>query len=81
MAFNYDWQQAAYLHPNQHCQFGAVVNFFLWDRISCDNRYYETIDGKTADITDEIPFELPTNWAWCRIGTALFLQAGKFISA
>ena len=32
-----------------------------------DNRYYETIDGKTADITDEIPFELPTNWAWCRL--------------
>ena len=81
MAFNYDWQQAAYLHPNQHCQFGAVVNFFLCDRISCDNHYYETIDGKTADITDEIPFHLPDNWAWCRIGTALFLQAGKFISA
>ena len=68
MAFNYDWQQAAYLHPNQHCQFGAVVNFFLCDRISCDNRYYETIDGKTADITDEIPFDLPDSWAWCRLG-------------
>ena len=68
MAFNYDWQQAAYLHPNQHCQFGAVVNFFLCDRISCDNHYYETIDGKTADITDEIPFDLPDSWAWCRLG-------------
>lgn len=32
-----------------------------------DNRYYETIDGKTADITDEIPFDLPDNWAWCRL--------------
>ena len=66
MAFNYDWQQAAYLHPNQHCQFGAVVNFFLCDRISCDNRYYETIDGKTTDITEEIPFDIPDSWAWCR---------------
>ena len=67
MAFNYDWQQAAYLHPNQHCQFGAVVNFFLCDRISCDNRYYETIDGKTTDITEEIPFDIPDSWAWCRL--------------
>ncbi len=33
-----------------------------------DNRYYETIDGKTADITDEIPFDLPAGWAWCRLG-------------
>ena len=32
-----------------------------------DNRYYETIDGKTADITDEIPFDLPDNWIWCRL--------------
>ena len=32
-----------------------------------DNRYYETIDGKTADITDEIPFDLPESWAWCRL--------------
>ncbi len=46
-----------------------------------DNRYYETIDSKTADITDEIPFDLPSNWCWSRIETALFLQAGKFISA
>lgn len=34
-----------------------------------DNRYYETIDGKTADITDEIPFDLPDSWVWCRLGT------------
>ena len=32
-----------------------------------DNRYYEQIDGKTADITDEIPFDLPESWAWCRL--------------
>ena len=34
-----------------------------------DNRYYETIDGKTADITDEIPFDLPDGWAWCRLSS------------
>ena len=32
-----------------------------------DNCYYEQLDGKTTDITDEIPFGLPDNWAWCRL--------------
>lgn len=32
-----------------------------------DNRYYEQIDGKTSDITDEIPFDLPDDWMWCRM--------------
>ena len=31
-----------------------------------DNRYYEQIDGKTTDITEEIPFDIPENWTWCR---------------
>ena len=30
-------------------------------------RYYEQVDGKTVDITKEIPFELPKGWAWCRL--------------
>ena len=34
-----------------------------------DNRYYETIDGKTADITEEIPFDLPEGWAWGKLAT------------
>ena len=25
-------------------------------------------DGSSKDITDEIPFEIPENWAWCRLG-------------
>ena len=24
-------------------------------------------DGSSKDITDEIPFEIPENWAWCRL--------------
>ncbi len=28
--------------------------------------YYEKIGGKVANIDDEIPFELPDNWSWCR---------------
>ena len=30
---------------------------------------------------DEIPFDIPENWCWCRIGHIFTLQAGKFISA
>ena len=32
-----------------------------------DNCYHENIDGKTADITEEIPFDLPQGWEWCRV--------------
>jgi len=31
-----------------------------------DNSYYEKIGSKVENIDDEIPFELPDNWAWCR---------------
>lgn len=34
-----------------------------------DNRHYEKFaDGSVKDIEDEIPFELPEGWAWCRLG-------------
>ena len=28
--------------------------------------YYEKIGGKTVNIDDEIPFDLPDSWSWCR---------------
>ena len=31
-----------------------------------DNSYYEKIGGKVENISDEIPFELPDGWMWCR---------------
>ena len=39
--------------------------------------YYEQIDGKTIDITDEIPFDLPDSWAWCRLGILCKIKGGK----
>ena len=33
-----------------------------------DNKYYETIDGKTECIDERIPFELPHNWCWATLG-------------
>ena len=32
-------------------------------------------------IDDELPFEIPENWCWCKIGTIFTLQAGKNIQA
>ena len=32
---------------------------------------YEIIDGKERCIADEVPFELPESWCWCRLGDIL----------
>lgn len=39
-------------------------------RIYCENGvWYEQVGTATPkDISDEIPFEIPENWAWCRMG-------------
>ena len=33
-----------------------------------DNKYYEQIGKKNQDITEQIPFEIPENWVWTRMG-------------
>ena len=43
-----------------------------------DKRHYEQMaDGTVKDIEDEIPFELPEGWAWCRLGEIFFHTTGK----
>ena len=32
-----------------------------------DNLYYEQIGSETKCIQDEIPFDIPQNWTWCRL--------------
>ena len=36
-----------------------------------DNSYYEKVDGIERCIDDELPFEIPKSWEWCRLGTIL----------
>ena len=36
-----------------------------------DNSHYEIVDGEERCIDDEIPFELPENWVWARLGTSM----------
>ena len=43
-----------------------------------DNSHYEKLDGIEHCIDDEIPFELPKNWCWYRLGNIIqSIDAGK----
>ena len=42
-----------------------------------DNKYYEQIGANCNDITDEIPFDLPYNWGWCRFSNIVSMTIGK----
>ena len=48
-----------------------------------DNSHYEKFlaTGEVKCIDDEIPFEIPAGWAWCKIKHICTMQAGKNISA
>ncbi len=37
-----------------------------------DNSHYEKLDGIERCIDDEIPFEIPKTWCFCRLGTILY---------
>ncbi|WP_196029026.1 restriction endonuclease subunit S, partial [Bacteroides uniformis] len=42
-----------------------------------DNKYYEQIDKENKEITEDILFDLPNKWQWCRIGTIFMHNNGK----
>ena len=42
-----------------------------------DNKYYEQIGKSCIDITDDIPFDIPINWVWTRIGYLFAHNNGK----
>ena len=50
--------------------------------ITCDLSPYQKYtehfaDGSSKNITDEIPFEIPENWAWCRLGEVCEIIMGQ----
>ena len=70
--------------------FPEIVKFFLRfikkqsnhkNSFASDNSHYEKIDGVERCIDDEIPFEIPENWAWCRLGSVADVLGGKRIPA
>ena len=43
-----------------------------------DNLHYEKFaDGSIKCIEDEIPFEVPEGWAWCRLSQIIILYSGQ----
>ena len=47
-----------------------------------DNSYYEKFaDGKVVCIDDEIPFEIPSGWEWCRLGNLVDFSKNKSVKA
>ena len=44
-----------------------------------DNSYYEkfTLSGEVKCIEEEIPFEIPNGWEWCRLGDITSITGGK----
>ena len=50
--------------------------------VGSDKRHYEKFaDGTVKDIEDEIPFDIPEGWAWCRLKEVCELKGGKRIPA
>ena len=54
--------------------------------ITCDLSPYQKYtehfaDGTSKDITDEIPFEIPENWMWCRLGEIGVSELGKTLNS
>ena len=46
--------------------------------VGSDKRHYEQFaDGTVKDIEDEIPFDVPDGWAWCRLGELFYHTTGK----
>ena len=46
-----------------------------------DNKYYEKIGKNCVDITEELPFDLPNNWTWCRLGNLVSITSGENLTS
>ena len=46
-----------------------------------DNSHYEKLDGIERCIDDEIPFEIPDNWCWVRLGELFQHNTGKALNS
>ena len=47
-----------------------------------DNSHYEKLDGVERCIDDELPFEIPENWCWARLGSiSSYAEAKQKVNA
>ena len=41
-----------------------------------DNKYYEQIGQEIKDVSEELPFEIPETWEWCRLRDLCLIFTG-----
>ena len=46
-----------------------------------DNYYYEKVGSEAKNISEEIPFDIPENWEWIRLGTLFQHNTGKALNS
>ena len=46
-----------------------------------DNSYYEKVGSEVRCIDDELPFEIPDNWEWVRLGSLFSHNTGKALNS
>jgi len=49
--------------------------------VTRDKIPYEIIDGKERCLADEVPFEIPDSWCWCRLGSIIQIESGKGLTS
>ena len=60
--------------PGQECPACQVVKI-LYINSSTNNLHYEQFqDGTVKCIEDEIPFDVPEGWAWCRFSSGFIIN-------
>ena len=46
-----------------------------------DNSYYEKVGSEVRCIDEELPFEIPDNWEWVRLGSLFSHNTGKALNS
>ena len=62
-----------------------MITIFFTNLLSSPNFYYNSHYEKFADrtvkcIDDEIPFDIPESWCWCRLGDLFQHNTGKALN-
>ena len=60
-------------------RYQIIISYII---TNSDNTPYEKIGNQEpVSIADEIPFEIPDSWEWCRLGNIFYHNTGKALNA
>ena len=58
----------------QRTEEGSVLTEAIYQR---DDRWYEKVGGKELDITEQLPYSIPSSWSWTRVKYITTLYNGR----